>query len=86
MPTIGSQIFMSPFVSSAIFLNFISPKFIFHLMFPSRELPAVPKISIQEDTNLFFLENNVGSSANGFDVGFEFARCGFFEETKEGLL
>jgi len=77
---------LSSFVPATVSLDFVLPEFIFHLVFPPGKLPAVPEIPIQEDANFFFLENNVGGSADGFDVGFEFAGRGFFEEAKEGFL
>jgi len=46
----------------------------------------MPEIPIQENTNFFFLKNDVWGSADGFNVGYELAGCGFPKETKEGLL
>src|SRR5580698_108743 len=78
-PTLIFQIPLDSFISAPISLNLSSPKFVFHLVFPPGELPSVPEVPVQENTNHFFLKNDVGGSKDGFDVGFEFAGSGFFE-------
>jgi hypothetical protein len=67
-PTLPAQLSRHLLVAVAIPLNFRPPEFGPQKVFPSRILPAVPKITVEEDANPRFSENDVGLAEDGWVI------------------
>lgn len=70
-PAVRTQPAEVALVAGAVGAEFVAPEF-GELVFPCRQPPAVPEISIHEHGDFFFRENDVRAAGQGADVAAEF--------------
>jgi hypothetical protein len=73
-PALLAQLSRYRLVALPILVNLRPPEFTFQKVFPTGILPAMPKITVEKNTNLCFSKHDIGPPDNGSIIKLE----GFF--------